>query len=427
MSPERLGQIDELYHSARERGLVVLAAADPELRREVEKLLAQDSESGAKLLDQRAADLIVGVSAPQVAAGSRLGPYKIEGPLGKGGMAQVFRATDTRLGRTVAIKISNERFSDRFENESRAIAALNHPNICTLHDVGPNYLVMELIEGETLAARLKRGRLSLEQTIQFGTQIAEALAAAHAKGIIHRDLKPANVMLTKSGVKVLDFGLAKSAADPALTADGAVVGTPAYMAPEQFEGRSADQRTDIYALGLILAEMLTGKRSSPSQAVPAPLARVVNRCIETDPDERWQSARDLKWELESSAAGPGPAPSRWRSAPLSAALGLVSLLLAALAYVHFREPSAPQEAARMTVLLPDKSRPLSLAAPPDGRAIAVVLVKEGRQQIWIRALDALELTALEGTDGAADPFWSPDSRSIGSRSIGFFADARLKK
>lgn len=422
MSPERLGQIEELYHSARERGLAVLAAADPELRREVEKLLAQDSESGAKLLDQRAADLIVGVSAPQVAAGSRLGPYKIEGPLGKGGMAQVFRATDTRLGRTVAIKISNERFSDRFENESRAIAALNHPNICTLHDVGPNYLVMELIEGETLAARLKRGRLSLEQTIQFGTQIAEALAAAHAKGIIHRDLKPANVMLTKSGVKVLDFGLAKSAADPALTADGAVVGTPAYMAPEQFEGRSADQRTDIYALGLILAEMLTGKRSSPSQAVPAPLARVVNRCIETDPDERWQSARDLKWELESSAAGPGPAPSRWRSARLSAALGLVSLLLAALAYVHFREPSAPQGAARMTVLLPDKSRPLSLAVSPDGRAIAVVLVKEGRQQIWIRALDALELTALEGTDGAADPFWSPDSRSIG-----FFADARLKK
>src|SRR5471030_1054687 len=367
MSPERLRQIEELYHSARERGLAVLAGADPDLRGEVEKLLAQDSESGAKLLDQRAADLMAGESAPQVAAGSRLGPYKIEAPLGKGGMGQVFRATDTRLGRTVAIKISHERFSDRVERESRTIAALNHPHICTLRDVGLNYLVMELIEGETLAARLKRGRLSLEQTMQCGTQIAEALAAAHAKGIVHRDLKPANVMLTKSGVKVLDFGLAKSAADPALTADGAMMGTPAYMAPEQLEGRGADERTDIYALGLTLAEMSTGMRSSPSEEVPAPLARVVKRYMETDPDERWQSARDLQWELESSAAGPGPASSRssrsapiW-AAPVWAALGLVSLLLAALAYVYFREPSAPREAARLTVLLPERSLPLSLA------------------------------------------------------------------
>jgi eukaryotic-like serine/threonine-protein kinase len=378
MSPERLRQIEELYHSARGRGLAVLAGADPELRREVEKLLAQDSESGGKLLDQRAADLITDSTQTQVTAGSRLGPYKIETPLGKGGMGQVFRATDTRLGRTVAIKISHERFSDRVERESRTIAALNHPHICTLHDVGPNYLVMELIEGETLAARLKRGRLSLEQTIQFGTQIAAALAAAHAKGIVHRDLKPANVMLTKSGVKVLDFGLAKSAADSTLTAEGAIMGTPAYMAPEQLEGRNADERTDIYALGLILAEMLTGKRSSPSEAVPPPMARVVKRCMETDPDERWQSARDLKWELESSAAGPGPAAARLWSAPLWAALGLVSLLLAALAYVYFRQPSPPQEAARMTVSLPERSRPLSLAVSPDGRAIAVVLVKEGR-------------------------------------------------
>src|SRR5271169_5574517 len=162
MSPERLRQIEELYHSAREKGVAVLTGADPELRREVEKLLAQDSESGGKLLDQRAADLIASESGPQLAAGSRLGPYRIEAPLGKGGMGQVFRATDTRLGRAVAIKIAHEQFSDRFEHESRAIAALNHPNICTLLDVGPNYLVMELIEGETLAARLKRGRLSLE-------------------------------------------------------------------------------------------------------------------------------------------------------------------------------------------------------------------------------------------------------------------------
>lgn len=414
MSPERLRQIEELYHCAREKGAGVLAGADPELRREVEKLLAQDSESGGKLLDQRAADLIAGGSGPQLVAGSRLGPYRIEAPLGKGGMGVVFRATDTRLGRTVAIKVSDESFSDRFEYESRAIAALNHPHICTLHDVGPNYLVMELIEGETLAARLKRGRLSPGEAIRFGAQIAEALAAAHAKGIIHRDLKPANVMLTKSGVKVLDFGLAKSVADGELTADVAMMGTPAYMAPEQLDGKSADQRTDIYALGLMLEKMLP--------VAPPALARVVARCIETDPDERWQSARDLKWELESSAAGTVPAASRSRSALLWAALGLVSVLAAALAYVHFREAAPTQDAARLTVLLPEKSRPLSLAVSPDGRAIAVALVKDGRQQIWIRALDSLEPTALEGTDGAEDPFWSPDGSSIA-----FFADARLKK
>src|SRR4051812_1251243 len=209
MSPERLRQIEELYHSARERGAAVLMDADPELRHEVEKLLAQDSESGAKLLDQSAANLLMGMAGERVEVGSDLGPYKIRALLGEGGMGQVFRATDTRLGRSVAIKVLKE-WTGRFEKESRAIAALNHPNICTLHDVGPNYLVMELIEGVTLAARLKRGRLSVEQALQLGTQIANALAAAHAQGIIHRDLKPANVMLTKAGVKVLDFGLAKS-------------------------------------------------------------------------------------------------------------------------------------------------------------------------------------------------------------------------
>jgi serine/threonine protein kinase len=204
MSLERLRQIEELYHSARERGAASLADADPQLRREVEKLLAQDSESGGKLLDQCAGDLLAGMRVSQVEAGSLLGPYKIEALLGEGGMGQVFRARDTRLDRAVAVKVLKE-WSGRFERESRAIAALNHPFICTLHDVGPNYLVMELIEGETLAARLKRGSLSIEQAIQFGAQIADALAAAHARGIIHRDLKPANVMLTRSGVKVLDF------------------------------------------------------------------------------------------------------------------------------------------------------------------------------------------------------------------------------
>lgn len=421
MSLERLRQIEDLYHSAREKGATVLMDIDPELRSEVEKLLAQDSESGSKLLDQSAAGVLADLPVLQVAAGSLLGPYKIEAPLGEGGMGQVFRARDTRLDRTVAIKVLKE-WSGRFEKESRAIAALNHPFICTLHDVGPNYLVMELIEGETLAARLKRGSLPIEQAIQFGTQIAEALAAAHARGIIHRDLKPANVMLTKSGIKVLDFGLAKSTADPALSVEGALMGTPAYMAPEQFEGKSADARTDVYALGLILREMVAGKRDGLPEGTPPALVRVLKRCIENDPDERWQSARDLKWELEWLAAAPTPVDSRARRGPLLLALGLFLALAAVLTYVFLRNPFPPPTTTRLSVLLPEKARVQSLAISPDGHFIAVVLVKDGKQQIWVRSLDSLEITPLAGTDSAVNPFWSPDSRFIG-----FFADAKLKK
>jgi eukaryotic-like serine/threonine-protein kinase len=422
MSIRHWRQIEELYHAARESGAGVLADVDPELRAEVERLLAQDSASGGKLLDQRAADLLANPSPAPIAAGSQLGPYKVEELLGQGGMGRIFRATDTRLGRSVAIKIANERFSDRFELESRAIAALNHPNICTLHDVGPNYLVMELIDGETLAARLKRGKLSLEQAIRFGAQIAEALAAAHAKGIIHRDLKPANIMLTKSGVKVLDFGLAKSAAHPNLTGPGAMMGSPAYMAPEQFEGKQADARSDIYALGLVLCEMATGKRCEESESVPAPLDRVVKRCLERDPDERWQSARDVRWELEMSASMAVAAGSRSQRVVLAGALALVAVLLAALGLGYFRGQPAAAPVARVSVLLPDKSQVRSLAVSPDGRFIAIVLVKDGKQQIWIRALDALEMAPLAGTDNAVDPFWSADSQFIA-----FFADAKLKK
>jgi eukaryotic-like serine/threonine-protein kinase len=422
LTVQRWQQIEELYHAACESGEAVLAGADPEIREEVERLLAQDTEAGAKLLDQRAADLIRGLAGMQVAVGSRLDPYKIEALLGRGGMGQVFRATDTRLGRPVAIKISNEEFIGRFEQESRAIAALNHPHVCTLHDIGPNYLVMELVEGETLAARVKRGKLSIEQTVRFGVQIAEALVAAHTKGIIHRDLKPTNIMLTKSGVKVLDFGLAKSVVDPALTGASAVMGTPAYMAPEQLEGKSADARTDIYALGMILGEMVTGRRLEKADAVPPPLNRIVRRCLEDDPDERWQCARDLKWELQSGGSVPVAANSRSWNTLLAVALGVVPFLLLTLALMHFREQGPTQQPARMNVLLPGSSRVLSLAASPDGRHIALVLVRHGKQQIWLRSLDALEPTALADTDGAADPFWSPDSRSIA-----FFADGRLKK
>ena len=377
MSSQRWRQIEELYHSACDHGLAVLDGADPEIRREVEKLLSHNSQSGAKLLDQRAADLISGRFDTPITPGFRLGPYRIESLLGQGGMGQVFRATDTRLSRRVAIKICKEGFIDRFEQEARSIAVISHPNVCTLYDVGPNYLVMELVEGETLAARLKRGKLSISETIRFGAQIAEALAVAHAQGIIHRDLKPANVMLTKAGVKVLDFGLAKSTADPSLTAAGGVMGTPAYIAPERFEGKEADARSDIYGLGLVLAEMATGKRSSTPEDLPPGLDRVVKRCLETDPDERWQSARDLKWELDSIALAPAAAPSRPRKALLAGALGVAVLLLSGITVLYFRGQSPIQPVARVNLLLPEKSIVRSLAVSPDGRFIATVLVKGG--------------------------------------------------
>ncbi len=354
---------------------------------------------------------------------SVLGPYRIEAPLGQGGMGHVFRATDTRLHRSVAIKIPSEKFTQRFEREARAIASMNHPHICTLHDVGPDYLVMELVEGETLEARLLRGRLPLEQTLEYGAQIASALATAHAKGIVHRDLKPANIMLTKSGVKLLDFGLSRSFDDAHVTAEWERMGTPAYMAPEQFKGQTADARTDIYAFGLVLHEMATGGRPSSRTSSPPPpaLDRLVQRCLEAAPDDRWQSARDLEWELKSIGKVPAANPARSRSW-LFGALGLLALLLIGLAVLHFSEAPPRPEPVRMSILLPEKSRVRALEVSPDGRQIAMVLVKEGKQQIWVRALDALEPAALAGTDGADDPFWSPDSRFIG-----FFADAKLKK
>jgi Tol biopolymer transport system component len=433
MTPERWRRIEDLYGSAlklepdrREGFLREACGTDQELLGSLRSLLARHL-SVANLQDQSAwvGGEALAAADSIISAGAQLGPYKISGPIGAGGMGQVFRATDTRLGRSVAIKISQEKFSDRFEREARAIASLSHPNICTLHDVGPNYLVMELIEGETLRERLKRGKLSMGQTIQYGVQIADALAAAHAKGIVHRDLKPANVMLTKSGVKVLDFGLAKSEHDPNLTAADVVMGTPAYMAPEQFEGKGADARTDVYALGLLLWEMATGKRtpSGPADAVPPRLDRVVQRCLEKEPDERWQSARDLRWELESIAVEPVSVPPQSGNPVLLAALGVVTLvLLGALIFVYFRGRNPVQETLRMSVLLPEKSRALSIAVSPDGGEVAMALAKDGKQRIWVRPLSALEPTELAGTDDARFLFWSPDSRYIG-----FFADAKLKK
>jgi tetratricopeptide (TPR) repeat protein len=354
MTPERVRQIEGLYHAARERSpeerAALLAEAEPELRREVESLLAQPS--GGEFLDQPAihgpAPLLEDSTVTLLAAGTRLGPYRIVTKLGGGGMGEVYRAVDTRLGRAVAIKVAQQQFSDRFEREARAISTLNHPNICTLYDAGPNYLVMELVEGETLAARLKNGPLSTEMALRYGTQIAAALAEAHARGVVHRDLKPGNIMLAKSGIKVLDFGLAKSERDDTLTASHMVMGTPAYMAPEQREGKPADARSDIYSFGCVLYEMLTGARvGSQRRRIPSQkLERIVRRSLEEDPGHRWQSAAELERELSAAAAGAG----LWKAViPAAAAAVILALVAAAYFYLH----RAPKLTDKDTIVLAD--------------------------------------------------------------------------
>src|ERR1700693_4330735 len=283
MNAERLRQIEELYHSAREREpgqrsafLAKACRGDEELRRKVELLLAQDVSNddavGGKILDRpawEAAPSLLGQPGnARLTPGAQIGPYKIEAALGAGGMGEVYRAADTRLKRTVAIKVAKENFGERFEREARNIAALNHPNICTLHDVGPNYLVMELIEGESLRAWLRRG-LTVERSLGVARPAVEALCAVHRTGVIHRDLKPENVMVRVDGyVKVLDFGLAKwvppvlqqpleSTATIGLSEPGQILGTAAYMSPEQIRGEEVDERSDLFAVGILLYEMLT--------------------------------------------------------------------------------------------------------------------------------------------------------------------------
>jgi tetratricopeptide (TPR) repeat protein/predicted Ser/Thr protein kinase len=322
VTPERLRQIEALFHavkkgSAAERA-ALLARAEPELRQEVESLLARQSQRLP--LDQAAIDVtrLQDPHASTVAAGTLLGPYRVDVKIGEGGMGEVFRAIDTRLGRAVAVKITDDRFSARFEREARAISSLNHPNICTLYDVGPHYLVMELVEGETLASRLTQGPLPMDLVLSYGGQILAALVEAHEKGIVHRDLKPGNVMLTKTGAKVLDFGLAAVAGEATLTGEHMILGTPAYMAPEQREGKRADARSDIYAFGCVLYEMLTGARVGlpRTRIASRRLATIVNRCLEANPERRWQSAAALQQEFTAitpprratRAASARPAP-----------------------------------------------------------------------------------------------------------------------
>jgi eukaryotic-like serine/threonine-protein kinase len=415
-----------------------------------------------------------------LAAGSRLGPYEIQAAIGAGGMGEVYKAVDTRLSRTVALKVLPPHFADdpdmkqRFEREAQTIAGLNHPNICTLHDVGEQdgtrFLVMEYVEGETLADRLTHGPLPIDEALRVAGEIIDALDRAHRQDVVHRDLKPANVMLARDGgarsgatkiartgsihTKLLDFGLAKwatsdqaksIAAQPTrldVTAQGAILGTLQYMAPEQVEGRAADARTDIFAFGAVLYEMLTGKKAfeGKSQAsligaimkaeprpishlqplTPAVLDHVVARCLEKDPDERWQDAHSVKlklqWIARTRSAATTSAEATRRRWPDLAVTAAIAVLLAAVsvpAYLYWRGAAEPEAIQFRHTISGLSERDFALS--PDGQMIAFVAKPDsaGGASLYIRPVRALTAVKLAGTDNATQPFWSPDSRFIG--------------
>jgi len=419
----------------------------------------------------------------RLAHGVRLGPYEIVSALGAGGMGEVYKATDTRLSRAVAIKILPGGDPDliaRFDREAKSVAALTHPNICALYDVGSaadpdpssaagsviRYIVMEHLEGETLAQRVARGALPMHEAVAVAIGIGEALAAAHRAGIVHRDLKPANVMLTRAGPKLLDFGLAKAreataqagaagvtlaTREAALTGHGSILGTLHYMAPEQVEGQPADHRADIWALGCIVHEMTTGGRpfdaATPASVVAAiltskpvpidgdrprsPLGRIVDACLARNPEERWQDARDLVRELRWIAegvieSGAAPGAARRRRAPWIVA-GVFAGLSALLGAMVWLRPMPVAPAVRFTVPPPAGSNFYDFADPvrisPDGRRLIVTANDaDGRSQLWLYTFDAAAPLLLAGTEGAQYPFWSPDGRSVA-----FFTQKALKR
>jgi serine/threonine protein kinase len=425
-----------------------------------------------------------------LAAGAKLGPYEVLSPLGAGGMGEVYRARDTRLERTVAIKVlpshlsSDPELKQRMEREARAISALQHPNICTLYDIGSqngvDFLVMEYLEGQTLAGRLEKGPLPIEQVLKIGTEIAQALGKAHMQGIIHRDLKPANIMLTRAGAKLMDFGLAKpeltlntptgpltpstptmnlasltSAASP-LTQKGSVVGTFQYMSPEVLQGADADARSDIFAFGCVLYEMVTGRRAFEGKSqlsvltailekepepisvvqplAPPMLERIICGCLAKDPADRFQSAHDvamdLIWMADSTIGKPAERSARSKrswAAWLAASLALI--LLAGLAGYRWARSSEEPLSIHAELPSPDK---FALDATgdsggmpvlsPQGDKIAFVAHSADMKTLWIRTLSSDLAQSLEGTQGAAHPFWSPDGRFVG-----FFANGKLMK
>ncbi len=456
LDPERLVLVEETYHAVsnlpgpeREAVLEQRCAGDPELRLEVVSLLAMEDTAGpleTPVLELAAA-LLDNPSSPPLVPGAKAGPYEILERIGGGGMGEVFRARDTRLGRTVALKVVHAHFSDHSLREARAIAALNHPRICTLYDIGENYLVLELLDGETLAQRLARGPLPPAEALRCGAQIADALWCAHSKGIVHGDLKPGNLMCTKSGIKVLDFGVARfeAAGETSVPTPGRpALGTPAYLAPEQIQGGAVDHRSDIFALGLILFEMAAGARpfagetrealarsvlntdAQVGRLSPPAFAHIVERCLEKDPEDRWQSARDLQLELDYAARAlpvVSAAPSKLRWWWLAFACMVVLLVLAAFQFSR----GAPELS-----VLPLTSYPGSETGPsfsPDGSRVAFSWdgPREENRDIYVRQIgpgNPIRLTSDPADD--VSPRWSPDGNWIAflrqepNRSVGVY-------
>ena len=492
MTGERWRRVEALYHEAlaldaRDRAafLQEACAADEALRSEVESLLTEQA-SAEGFLDHPALEGLSAVSMDGSSLiGKQVGVYRLQALIGEGGMGQVFRATDSRLKRQVAIKILPRSFATnadrlvRFQREAEVLASLNHPHICTLHDVGRqdgiDFLVLEYVEGKTLAERLTKGPLSTPQALSIATQVADALDKAHRQGIVHRDLKPGNIMLTKGGAKLLDFGLAKlrpaatagagapSAAltvHSSLTGVGSIVGTFQYMAPEQVEGKEADARTDIFAFGVVLYEMLTGKKAfegksqaslisaileheptPPSVArplTPPSIDHVVGRCLAKDPDDRWQSAGDVGHELTWITEG-GDASRATNSQKMSRTrhwiTGLTAgLVIGAVAIALVRAPGAGSNPIRsgtirtfVSVAPAEQLRAFpmdqtegegrpgrpAMAVSPDGQFLVFSAVRGGQQQLYMRPLTDLEATPIGGTDGGHSPFFSPDGRWLG--------------
>jgi serine/threonine protein kinase len=481
MTPERWRQITAIFHDALPLGeaersafLASACAQDSSLRRQVESMIAAHHEG--KEFGEAQTFVPQGAS---LEPGALVGPYRLEGVVGEGGMGQVYKARDTRLGRTVAVKVlapelaHDPEFRSRFEREARAISHLEHPHICPLYDVGEQdgtaYLVMPHLQGETLAERLTRGALPIELALTTAAEIADALDAAHTVGITHRDLKPANIFLTKSGVKLLDFGLAKSTvslgrgsdhatmAGSELTRPGIVLGTVPYMAPEQLEGKETDARTDLFALGVVIHEMATGRpafagehqanlisaimSSHPPPVstlrpdAPVGLDRVVAACLSKDPEARWQSARDVRrallWLLDPvTPQSSAPASKRWQRhlVPAGAAL-VLGALIASFAQSLFSdgEEATDPRAFRFEIFPPEGAAfamsPAFMAVSPDGRSLAWHGPNaQGETGVWVRSLDSPEARMLPGTAGGVQPFWSPDSRSLA-----FAAGGKLKR
>ncbi len=399
--------------------------------------------------------------------GQKLGPYEIEASAGAGGMGEVYKAKDTRLDRTVAIKVLpkstsiNADLRARFEREAKAISSLNHPNICILYDIGHeegiDFLVLEYLEGETLSERIKRSPLDLKEALKISSQIADALDNAHRQGLVHRDLKPANVILTKEGAKLLDFGLAKlqisggivdgisgiTQTTP-LTGTGTIIGTIQYMAPEQLEGKEADARSDIFAFGAVMYQMITGQRpfdgqsqasliaaiiertppnvSSVMPMIPPGIDRLVKKCLAKDPDDRWQSARDLADELRwisqsgSQAGIPVPLSARRRfRMRLSWTVAAVAILIAGFySFMWYTQPEPIENVINFGVTMGAEIRSLSWPQlSPDGKHIAFKATDTaGNTKVWIRSMNSRQARPLAGTEGALRPFWSPDSRYL---------------